>query len=150
MIIVERMVVVTMTPFGCVDTITVVNIDVEVVEGVGDLCGWVLVTMVGLPWAVTSEVWGVVGGVVSVVVGGWGVEDGVGGVEDTGGGLLLCTGLEDGDGGVEEGGTGVELGVITGVEEGVDEGSVVGPGSEVVGGALTPDCRLINSMRVMD
>lgn len=134
MIIVERMVVVTMTPFGCVDTITVVNIDVEVVEGVGDLCGWVLVTMVGLPWAVTSEVWGVVGGVVSVVVGGWGVEDGVGGVEDTGGGLLL----------------GVELGVITGVEEGVDEGSVVGPGSEVVGGALTPDCRLINSMRVMD
>ena len=87
-----------------------------------DLCGWVLVTMVGLSWAVTSEVWGVVGGVVSVVVGGWGVEDGVGGVEE-------------GDGGVEEGG--VELEVITGVEEGVDEEStmVVGPGS-VVGGAI--------------
>ena len=106
------------------------------VEAIVDLGGWVLVTTVGLPWAVTSEVWGGVGGVVSVVVGGWGVEDGVGGVEDSEG-VLLCTGLEGGDDGVEEGGTGVELDVV--VEEGVEEDvsiMVVGGCAEVVGGAI--------------
>jgi len=137
MIIVERRVVVTMTPFGSVDTITDVHMDVEVVEAIVDLGGWVLVTTVGLPWAVTSEVWGGVGGVVSVVVGGWGVEVGVGCVEGSGG-VLLCIGLEEGDDEVEEGGTGVELGVDTGVEDGVEEGVslVVGGCSEVVGGAI--------------
>ena len=109
------------------------------VEAIVDLGGWVLVTTVGLPWAVTSEVWGGVGGVVSVVVGCGGVEDGVGCVEESGV-VLLCTGLEEGDDGVEEGGTGVELGVvITGVEEGVVEDEsimVVGGCAEVVGGAM--------------
>jgi len=105
--------------------------DVEVVEAIGDVDGWVLVTVVGLPGVVTTEVWGVAVGVVWVVVGGSGVEDGVGCVDGEGaGGVLLCTGLEEGDGGVEEGDTGVELGVVItkdGVEEGgaeEEEGSV--------------------------
>ena len=101
--------------------------DVEVVEAIGDVGGWVLVTVVGLPGVVTTEVWGVAVGVVWVVVGGSGVEDGVGCVEgdsEGAGWVLLCTGLEEGDGGVEEGDTGVELGVVI-TEDGVEEGGVV-------------------------
>ena len=112
--------------------------DVEVVEAIVALVGWVLVTTAGVPWAVTTEVGGAVAGVVSVV-GGWGVEDGAGSVEDSEG-VLLCTGLEGGDCGVEEGATGVELGVVItedGVEEGVVVESIMVPGgAEVVGGAV--------------
>ena len=93
-----------------------------------------VVTEVGPPGVVTTEVWGVAVGVIWVVVGGNGVEDGVGCVGGDGaGGVLLCTGLEEGDGGVEEGDTGVELGVvITGVEEG---GAEEGEGWTMLDGA---------------
>jgi hypothetical protein len=81
-----------------------------VVEVKGDVRGWVLVTVAGLPGVVTTEAWEVAIGVVSVVVGACGVEDGVGWVEGSGG-VLLCTGLEEGDGGVREGDTGVGVGL---------------------------------------
>jgi len=38
--------------------------DVEVVEAIGDVSGWVRVTVVELPGVVTTEVWGVAVGVV--------------------------------------------------------------------------------------
>jgi len=105
-----------------------------VVEAKGAVGGGVLVTVVGLPGAVTAEVWGVVAGVVSVVVGGSGVEDGAGCVEGSGsGGVLLCTGVEEGGGGVEEDDSGVELGGGAEEEEG---GSALLDGAEVESGAI--------------
>jgi len=40
-----------------------------VVEAIGDVSGWVVVTVVGLPWVVTTEVWGVAVGVSSAALG---------------------------------------------------------------------------------